>query len=142
MNAGGNVGTAGWMLAHAVLEKRHVAVVGMDFSYYDDTPYSSTQYFQDLIDLVGEEDLECAFIRIFNSHLNTWFYTDPAYFWFREAFLELAQDADCVTHNCTEGGILFGDNIRFEPLADFLHAQNAGAATKVAPSTAAWGQQP
>ena len=51
------------------------------------------------------------------------FYTDPAYLWYCQSFLELAKDADCETYNCTEGGILFGDNIKFVPLAEFLGAQ-------------------
>ncbi|ARJ66538.1 hypothetical protein WV31_13095 [Magnetospirillum sp. ME-1] len=120
LNAGGNVGSAAWMLAHAVLGKAHVALTGMDFSYYDDTPYTSTQYYHEAVDLVGEENLEKIFVRIFNPHIGAWFYTDPAYFWYRQAFLEMAVDADCRTYNCTQGGILFGDHINFEPLADFL----------------------
>ena len=122
INAGGNVGTACYMIAHAVLEKKQVAVTGMDLSYYADTPYVNTQYYRDLLDIVGEENLDSVFIRIFNPHLQQWFYTDPAYYWFREAFLELAADADCVTYNCTEGGILFGDAVTFAPLAEFLRS--------------------
>jgi hypothetical protein len=120
INAGGNVGTACYMMAHAVLGKKNVALTGMDFSYYIDTPYRSTQYYADLVAMIGKENLDTAFIRIKNPHLNVWFYTDPAYYWFREIFLQLAADADCVTFNCTEGGILFGDNIKFVPLQHFL----------------------
>jgi hypothetical protein len=120
LNAGGNVGTASWMMAHAVLGKKHVAVVGMDFSYYDDTPYLSTQYYHDLVALVGEANLDRVFVRIYNPHLKRWFYTDPAYMWYRNIFLDLAVDADCRTYNCTEGGILFGDGVVFETLDAFL----------------------
>lgn len=120
VNAGGNVGTACWMMAHAVLDKKHVALTGVDFSYYDGTPFKSTQYYYEAVDLVGEENLDSIFMRIFNPHTNTWFYTDPAYRWYREIFLDMAKDADCKTYNCTEGGILFGDNIDFVPLNQFL----------------------
>ena len=126
LNAGGNVGTACYMMGHAVLEKRHVALTGIDFSYYPETPYFNTQYYRDLIDIIGEENLDSAFIRVFNPDLQKEFYTDPAYYWFRDVFLELAADADCVTYNCTEGGILFGDNIHTQPLSEFLKAMNAG----------------
>jgi len=85
VNAGGNVGTAAWMMATEVLEKPTVALTGMDFGYYD-----------------------------------AWFFTDPAYFWYRESFLELVVDSDSKTINCTEGGILFGPGIDVGPLADFL----------------------
>jgi hypothetical protein len=120
INAGGNVGAACWMMADAVLEKQFVAVTGMDFSYYDETPYKNTQYYYEAVDLVGEENLDALYIRIFNPHLKKWFYTDPAYFWYRENFLEMIADANCSTYNCTEGGILFGEGITFAPIAKFV----------------------
>jgi hypothetical protein len=120
VNAGGNVGTACWMMAHAVLSKKHVALTGMDFAYYDDTPYSSTQYYRETLTLVGEKDLRRLYPRFLNPHTRTWFYTDPAYLWYREAFLEMVPDADCMTYNCTGGGIIFGQGIRFQPIEEFL----------------------
>jgi hypothetical protein len=120
VNAGGNVGSACWMMAHAVLGKQHVGLTGMDFSYYAETPYKNTQYYYEAIDLVGEKNLDDIFVHIYNPHLEKWFYTDPAYLWYRNCFLEMANEADCVTYNCTQGGILFGDNIIFAPLQDFL----------------------
>ena len=120
VNAGGNVGTACWVMADAVLGKKHVALTGVDFSYYDGTPYRNTQYYHEAVALVGEENLDSLFIRIHNPHLDAWFFTDPAYKWYRDCFLEMAGDADCVTYNCTEGGILFGGGIRFMPFDEFL----------------------
>jgi hypothetical protein len=120
MNAGGNVGSACWMMADAVLGKARVALTGMDFSYYDDTPYSSTQYYHETVRLVGEENLASLYPRFKNPHTGSWFYTDPAYLWYRQAFLELVQDATCVTYNCTGGGILFGDGITHMSLEDFV----------------------
>jgi hypothetical protein len=120
MNAGGNVGAACWMMAQAVLEKRHVGLTGVDFSYYADTPYRSTQYYREAVALVGEDRLDSLFVRIHNPYVNAWFYTDPAYLWYRNVFLEMVQDADCTTYNCTEGGILFGENVKFVPLTKFL----------------------
>jgi hypothetical protein len=120
VNAGGNVGTSCWMMAHAVLGKRYVGLTGVDFGYYDDTPYANTQYYKEALELVGSERLADMYIRIYNPYLQKWFYTDPAYYWYRKAFLELAADADCETINCTEGGILFGDNVNFIGLKDYL----------------------
>jgi len=60
-------------------------------------------------------------MRIFNPYLKKWFYTDPAYMWYRKTFLEMAADASCVTYNCTGGGILFGENIIFTSLDGFLN---------------------
>jgi len=120
VNAGGNVGAACWMMADAVLDKKHVALAGVDLSYYDGTPYRNTQYYHEAVALVGEENLDSLYVRIFNPYLKQWFFTDPAYLWYRNIFLEMAREASCVTYNCTEGGILFGENIVFAPLAEFL----------------------
>ena len=120
INAGGNVGTACWLIADAVLEKRHVALTGVDFSYYDGTPYRNTQYFHEAVNLVGEENLDSLYLRIYNPYVDAWFFTDPAYMWYRQAFLEMQKEAECVTYNCTEGGVLFGKGIKCMPLANFI----------------------
>lgn len=120
LNAGGNVGSAAWVMAHAVLRKRRVGLCGMDLGYYGDTPYERTQYYREILALVGPERLDEVFIRINNPHLGTEFFTDPTYYWYREAFLEMAQVAECETWNCTGGGILFGAGIRWDSLDNFL----------------------
>jgi len=120
VNAGGNVGTLCWLMAGEVLRKKKVALTGVDFSYYDDTPYLNTQYYYEAVELVGEDNLESLFTRFYNPHVGAWFYTDPAYLWYRQCFLEMAEDSDFETFNCTEGGILFGDNINCIPFRDFL----------------------
>jgi hypothetical protein len=127
MNAGGNVGAACWMMADAILGKSEVILVGVDFSYYSDTSYERTQYYHEIVDLVGPDKLDEVFMWLHNPHLDAWFYTDPAYMWYREAFLEMIEEADCRTVNCTEGGILFGDGIEFIPLKDALKRRAAGA---------------
>lgn len=125
VNGGGNVGTTCWMLGHAVLGKRHIALTGIDFSYYEGTPFESTQYFHEIVALVGREKLDQVFMWVHNPYLDSLFYTDPAYMWYKEIFLEMARETECTTSNCTEGGILFGDPIRFEPLDDFLARHTA-----------------
>lgn len=120
INAGGNVGSACWVFAHAVLGKRRVGLVGMDFGYYGDTPYGQTQYYKEILALVGPDRLDEVFVRMLNPHSNQEFYTDPAYLWYRNAFLEMAQQAECATVNCTGGGILFGTGIQWMSLPEFL----------------------
>jgi hypothetical protein len=115
LNAGGNVGTACWVIAHALLGIRRVGLVGMDFGYYADTPYDRTQYYKEVLALVGKE-----FIKVRNPYLESDFYTDPAYLWYRDSFLEMAAEAECQTVNCTNGGILFGPNISWSDLSAFL----------------------
>lgn len=120
INAGGNVGSACWVFAHAVLQKKRVGLVGMDFSYYAETPYNKTQYYHEILDLVGQDGLGDVFISMVNPHLEKEFYTDPAYLWYRNAFLEMAEQADCQTYNCTGGGILFGASVHWVSLSEFL----------------------
>lgn len=120
LNAGGNVGSAAWVIAHAVLAKKRVALVGMDFGYYGDTPYERTQYYYELIQLVGADRLDEVFVRFHNPYVNADFYTDPAYLWYRESFLEMVQQSDCETWNCSGGGILFGEGITFSSLRSFV----------------------
>lgn len=122
VNAGGNVGTACWMMAHAVLGKSRIALTGMDFSYYGDTPYSQTQYYKEAVDLVGVENLDTIYMTVDNPFTGTSFYTDPAYMWYKESFISLVKESEdeCITYNCTGGGILFEDPIRWIALEDFL----------------------
>jgi hypothetical protein len=120
INAGGNVGSACWMIADAVLGKTHIALTGMDFSYYQDTPFEQTQYYHEAVALVGDDNLENIYFWVHNPHINTRFYTDPAYMWYRECFLDMVKDGLARTYNCTEGGILFGEGITFCPLSEFL----------------------
>lgn len=125
INAGGNVGSACWVFAHAVLEKSHVGLLGMDFGYYGDTPHTQSQYYPEVVALVGEERAHELYPRVYNPHTASEFFTDPAYWWYRQAFLEMAREAaetGVRTFNCTGGGTLFGDSIEFVHLNAFVEA--------------------
>ena len=119
LNGGGNVGTAAWVLTHAVLGKRRIGLVGIDLGYAPGTPYEKTQYYPELVKLLGERYRE-AFIHTENPVTGKVWFSDPTYHWFREVFLEIARDADCQTFNCTEGGLLFGDGVITSTLDAFL----------------------
>jgi hypothetical protein len=116
---GGNGGSAAWVFAHAVLGIRDVALVGMDFSYPPGTPVEKTQYYREIVNIFGESASD-AYIRVNNRHLGEQWFTDPAYYWYRQTFLDMALEASCNTFNCTEGGILFGRGVRFTSLGKFL----------------------
>lgn len=125
INGGGNVGTAAWVLSHAVLGRRRVGIVGMDLGYAPGTPYEKTQYYPELRELLGERWRE-GFIHLENPDTGETWFTDPAYFWYREVFLEMAREARCRTYNCTEGGLLFGPGIETVRLEEFLSAAAKG----------------
>lgn len=121
MVGGGNVGTSGWVFAHSILSHKHVAMVGMDFSYPPGTPFYNTQWYHKMREFFGDDRIHEGYIEIENPSGERWF-TDPTYEWYRQGFLELVEAADCVTYNCTEGGIIFGGSIRWTPLKEFLGA--------------------
>ena len=123
MASGGNSGTAAWVAAHAILGAKRVALTGMDFGYAPGTPLDKTQYYSDIINLFGDRATD-VFISVDNPFISQTWFTDPAYFWYRDSFLQMAQDADCTTFNCTEGGILFGKGVWFGSLQEFLSAQD------------------
>ena len=126
MVSGGNVGAAAWVAAHQLLGKRQIALVGMDFGYAPGTPIERTQYFSTLAELFGDRAHD-ALIRVKNPHLKDAWLTDPAYYWYRDAFLDMAAQAPAVTYNCTEGGILFGRGVQWVPLKAFLAARSPAA---------------
>jgi len=126
MNAGGNCGSAAWVLAAKILGVARTVLVGMDFAYYADTSIENSQYYRLFEAFMSEEELAGSFKTLTNPHLNADFYTDPAYFWYREGFLELSsQVAGCTIVNATEGGILFGDRIEWQS-ADEVVAEKQG----------------
>ena len=125
MVTGGNCGTAAWVFAGSVLKVKRVAVVGMDLSYHPETPLTSTQYYTELQELFGDRVAD-AYIHVLNPYLQQTWYTDPTYWWYRESFLDLARQASCTTFNCTEGGILFGDEVQWCSLDEFLSAMCEG----------------
>lgn len=120
MVTGGKVGTSAWIFAHAVLGRKHVALVGEDIGYAPNTPLLYTQFYKELVEILGEDRVADAFIDIHNPYLNETWFVDPTFYWYRNIFLELVREADCITYNCTEGGTLFGDSIQFIPLDQFL----------------------
>jgi hypothetical protein len=122
MASGGNGGSAAWVFAHAILGMRQVAVVGMDFGYAPGTQLGQTQYYPEMREIFGDRAEE-AYIDVRNPYLKETWFTDPAYYWYRQVFLEMAQEASCETFNCTEGGILFGKGVKFMALGKFLALQ-------------------
>ena len=119
MGTGGNCGSASWVFCNTVLNKSEIALTGMDLGYAPGTPLENTQYYSPLYELYADQTPD-AYIDMFNPHTQETWYTDPTYYWYREALMEMIKSAQCVTYNCTEGGTLFGEGINFKPLTEFL----------------------
>lgn len=125
---GGNVGASAWAFTYAVLRKKVIGLLGMDFSYAPGTPLHKTQYYTAIKELYPDDPAK-AYIQIYNPHLNETWFTDPAYYWYRESFLKMVAEIepDVAVHNCSEGGILFGQRIHFTPFDQFLRKFKSAA---------------
>ena len=119
INAGGNVGSAAWMIADSVICSKKIALLGMDFGYYPNTPYENTQYYDGVMKIAKKKDLDIFYKKIYNPFLKKHFFTDHAYLWYRDCFLEMVRIASSKTVNCTGGGILFGKKIGWSSLNNF-----------------------
>lgn len=127
MNTGGNVGTAAWVFATSILKIPLIGLLGMDFGYYSDLPYSKTQKFYELIQYLGsEEGLDPYFPQFTFPLTGETFYTDATYSWYRKNFLELLSLSRAITFNCTGGGVLFGENLPCITLQSFLEKVSQG----------------
>ena len=123
INSGGNVGAAAWMIADSVLYCDKIALVGMDLSYYNNTSYKSTQYYDKLIKIFGKKNLHLFYIKIYNPIIKKYFYTDHAYLWYKKCFLEMLSNTSSRTTNCTGAGILFEKkNLEWQSLKNFCKA--------------------
>jgi hypothetical protein len=122
LNTGGNVGTAAWVFAQFWLDVQKVAIIGMDLGYYKDLPYEMTQGPDELLQLIGKDQLTDEYFPVFKNPLTKEeFYTDPTFYWYRRNLLELLKNSSTILYNCTEGGILFGDGVVNMYFHDFLN---------------------
>lgn len=115
LNTGGTVGTAAWNFAHSVLGARDIGVVGMDFSYYPDTPLDKTQSWH----MLGGNP------AMYPRRMGHWgeCFTDPTYAWYLQNFLDLLESADARIVNCSGGGCLQGERVRCMELEDWINGQ-------------------
>ncbi len=121
INTGGTVGTAAWVIASTHFKIPAIAVVGMDYGYYHDTPYNQTQGYYELLAHLGENTLPDKYFHETEFPLTgEKFYTDTTYFWYKQNFLELIKKSNTVTFNCSEGGTLCEEKIECIFLEQFL----------------------
>jgi len=128
MNTGGQVGSAAWNFTHSRLGIRDIGMVGMDMGYHIDTPYNMTQTWYELLEHIqGQEDrLDDFFQRVTFPLNGAQSYIDPTYYWYRRNLLQMMEQVDFTTYNCTESGTLFGPGISCISLTDYLKGRLHG----------------
>tara|TARA_Y100000590_G_C15630760_1_gene981111 strand:- start:380 stop:1414 length:1035 start_codon:yes stop_codon:yes gene_type:complete len=119
INSGGNAGAAAWMFADSVLKVDKIALLGMDFSYYMDTPIKNTQYYDRISKLTKKENIKSFFKKIYNPKEKKFFYSDYVYIWYKEIFLEMVNNTNTKTFNCSKAGIIFENGIVWTSLKKF-----------------------
>ncbi|GBF48820.1 hypothetical protein LPTSP4_03200 [Leptospira ryugenii] len=120
LNTGGTVGTTSWLFAELILKLKNIAVIGMDYGYYDDLPIEKTQTYYELVMKEGKEGVEQYFVPHKNSLTGQGFYIDPTYYWYRRNFYELLERSEATLINCTEGGTLEHPQIKNINFTEFL----------------------
>jgi len=119
INSGGNVGAAAWMFADSVLKVDKIALLGMDFSYYMDTPIKNTQYYDRISKFIKKENIKSFFKKIYNPKEKKFYYSDYVYIWYKEIFLEMVNNTNTKTFNCSKAGIIFDNGIVWTSLKKF-----------------------
>ncbi|MBI2027723.1 MAG: DUF115 domain-containing protein [Deltaproteobacteria bacterium] len=121
LNTGGNVGTSAWVFACEILKIPKIALVGMDFGYYEETPFEQTQTYYELLARIPRQEKISECFKYFKFPLTKEiFYIDPPYYWYRNNFLDLFPLSKSETLNCTEGGTLFHEKMLCTHLESFL----------------------
>ena len=123
IQTGGNVGTASWVFSWAILGKSPVVLIGINLGYLEETELNNTDHMVELSKASGDEKTaRRLYKKIFNPDLNCNVLLDPVFDYYREAFCDLVKRTPSwlETINATEGGSLFGDNIKQTTLKNFL----------------------
>jgi hypothetical protein len=124
VSVGGNAGSATWVLAHSLLRRSPVALIGMDLGYPEDTPLDTTPYYSTIM-ITARGDVGIAgqqFIRIRHPFFKTYAKMDIVFANYRQGFREMVEQTPpwIQTINCTEGGTLWGPGIECMLFKDFL----------------------
>jgi len=123
---GGNVGTASYLITSLVLKAKHIGLIGIEFAWSDETPYSSTQYYDELMDVLDKkyEEVEKHFVHIKNQRDGKTYMADPVYYAYflmlKEIWDELPLDVKEKTYNLTKAGILDLNNLKSINIEEFM----------------------
>ena len=109
---GGNVGTASFLISSLVLRSNPIGLMGIEFAWSDETPYSSTQYFEKLKKSLDDkiDSVKKHYVHVKNFRDNKTYIADPVYYCYylmlKEIWDELPLSIKQNTYNLTKAGIL------------------------------------
>jgi hypothetical protein len=126
LKMGGNVGTTAYLLSSLILKNKLSGLMGIEFSWSDETPYHDTQYHKNLLE-ASENDYEKAvkhYVKIKNPRDGKIYFADPVYYayflMFKEIWDELPKNIRENTFNLTSQGILNISDLKYINTDEFL----------------------
>lgn len=126
LKMGGNVGTTSYLLAAFALKSKPIGIMGIEFAWSDDTPYSDTQYYNNLLQSLDNnvEKVAQHYIRRENTRDGKTYIADPVYYayflMFKEIWKELPNEIKNNSYNLTREGILDLDGLKHINIEKFL----------------------
>lgn len=128
IQAGGNAGACAWIVAMSVFKRSPVALIGIDFGYPEGTKLENTQYYSNVLRISKGDPsiIKKAYPQFYHPIWQARAYCDLVFYHYRQAFLELQESTELWyrlyggTINCTEGGTLWGNDIKCMRFEEFL----------------------
>ena len=123
---GGNVGTTSYLLTSLVLKASSIGLMGIEFSWSDETPYHQTQYYDKLMKSLDNnpDRVKKSFKYIKNDNDGKTYMADPVYYayflMFQEIWDELPNNIKENTYNLTKEGILNIKDLKSSTIEKFL----------------------
>ncbi len=126
LKMGGNVGTTAYLLSTLLLKSKYSGLMGIEFSWSDETPYHDTQYYKNLLNALDNNHEKAVkhYVRIQNPRDGKIYLADPVYYayflMFREIWNELPQSVRENTFNLTFQGILNIPDLKYISTDEYL----------------------
>jgi len=125
---GGNSGAFAWITAMEIFKRSPIALIGFDQGYPEGTKLEDTQYYSSVLKMAkGDVSvIKKTYKHFYHPVFKTKAYVDLIFYHYRQAFLEMQQETALWyklyggTINTTEGGTLFGKDIKCMKLKEFL----------------------
>ena len=117
MEMGGNVGTSCYLLSCFALKSKPIGLLGIEFSWSDDTPYSDTEFYEELSDALDNDSnkVEKQFLHQVNPRDGKTYIADPVYYAYflmlKEIWEQLPLEIKKNSFNLTSQGILTLDGL-------------------------------
>lgn len=126
LKMGGNVGTTAYLLSTLLLKNKYSGLMGIEFSWSDETPYHDTQYYKNLLKALDNDHEKVVkhYVRVKNPRDGKIYLADPVYYayflMFKEIWNELPQNLKENTFNLTSQGILNIPELKYISTDEFL----------------------